>query len=481
MIDFNMLFVYGVATFNLTFSLIYLTIYFLSKRIGLKEDKFLYGGGLFFSTFIYFISQTLLEYYRSINLITEMIFWQRIQHVGVYFTMFFVLFYVLKATKVYFSVKTLVTAFMAVATVICLMLFTNLIILDHVRNFNGCTIMGDEGPLYFITYVMLVVFVGLSYFFIFKTFKKYKGEERRGLCLIFWGLIIGSIGSIYDVLGTLVDIRFLAEVSVFSYGVFLMELFFIYEIGSRILTTIRELYKANLKIKKQDDALVRGAKFEMMGQLVSGVLHDLRHVISFVSLSNDNLEILTEDASKAQVVVFKQRDSIEMSVVLLDNLSSFANGKLDIGDKFSKFSPYVVIKKIEKIFAGKMKSAYISFKSERSPDIVLSGRDSFFMQVLFNLLLNSIDELIKEGGKIVFEQVKLEDNRYAIFNFSDDGLGIDTFVKEHMFDFLYTTKEAGSGLGLYITQKIIVASGGSIKLLDTPSTTTFQISWPLVY
>jgi len=480
MVTFNVLFVYGVAAFNLSFAFIYLTIYLSSKKIAHQDTLFIYGAGLFFSTFIYFIGEAFLGYYRNINLLTEMIIWQRVEHIGVYFSMFFVLFYVLRITKVIVSRKLISFTFFVVIIFVVLMLFTNFVITDEVRNFNSCTVMGAEGPLYFMTHLMLFIFVGLSYYFIIKSFRENRKEKRSGLYLVFLGLIVGSIGAIYDVLGTIVDIRFLAKVSVFSYGVFIMELFFLYELGRKLFGNAKDLYDANLKIKKQDDALVRGAKFEMMGQLVSGVLHDLRNAISFVSLSNDNLEIISQKDEKAMMVVLKQQQSIEMSMVLLDNLSSFATGKIDVGDEFSRFSPYMVIQKMEKILRGKMKKAAITFNYTVSPDLFLAGRESLFMQVIFNLFLNSL-EAVKDGGKIEFIQDDIDGKELVAFNFSDNGIGLDDAIKDHIFDFLFTTKKFGSGLGLYITRNIVAASGGSIKVVDSSSGATFRILWPLVY
>ena len=84
-------------------------------------------------------------------------------------------------------------------------------------------------------------------------------------------------------------------------------------------------------------------------------------------------------------------------------------------------------------------------------------------QVLINLLRNALDATAEMGTITVFSQVN-KDQKWQI-KVMDDGEGISKNNLNHIFDIYFTTKGTGSGLGLYITRKIIQAHKGSIELI----------------
>ena len=62
---------------------------------------------------------------------------------------------------------------------------------------------------------------------------------------------------------------------------------------------------------------------------------------------------------------------------------------------------------------------------------------------------------------------------------SDNGPGLDPARSAHIFDLFYTTKERGTGLGLPLTQQIVVAHGGNIVCKARhPHGTTFEVWLP---
>ncbi|HEY5868623.1 MAG TPA: HAMP domain-containing sensor histidine kinase, partial [Candidatus Tectomicrobia bacterium] len=62
----------------------------------------------------------------------------------------------------------------------------------------------------------------------------------------------------------------------------------------------------------------------------------------------------------------------------------------------------------------------------------------------------------------------------------DSGDGIPPDQQAHLFEPLYTTKEEGTGLGLYIVQEVVVAHGGQVTVQSVPGQgSTFTITLPL--
>ncbi|HEX6240277.1 MAG TPA: ATP-binding protein, partial [Polyangiales bacterium] len=97
-------------------------------------------------------------------------------------------------------------------------------------------------------------------------------------------------------------------------------------------------------------------------------------------------------------------------------------------------------------------------------------------QALFNLCRNA-REAMPEGGTI--DIALREQEGSALLSVSDQGSGIPEEEREKIFDLFYTTKQHGTGLGLALTQQIIVAHRGRIRCAGGErGGTSFEIRLP---
>jgi signal transduction histidine kinase len=98
-------------------------------------------------------------------------------------------------------------------------------------------------------------------------------------------------------------------------------------------------------------------------------------------------------------------------------------------------------------------------------------------QVLINLLKNA-REAMPRGGRI---SVSLAVEREGVVvRIADQGAGMTAAQRERIFDLFYTTKALGTGLGLPLSQQIVVAHGGVIRCQSEPQRgTTFELWFPL--
>jgi CheY-like chemotaxis protein len=95
-------------------------------------------------------------------------------------------------------------------------------------------------------------------------------------------------------------------------------------------------------------------------------------------------------------------------------------------------------------------------------------------QAVNNLLINSL-QAMPDGGKIVIEAKNAEsvpvelnpDKNYVYIRISDNGPGIDKKNQKKIFDPFYTTKTAGTGLGLTSTYSIIKKHKGHIQVISS--------------
>jgi signal transduction histidine kinase len=112
------------------------------------------------------------------------------------------------------------------------------------------------------------------------------------------------------------------------------------------------------------------------------------------------------------------------------------------------------------------------------PDLPpIHGVRDQLVQVLLNLVLNAIDATDK-GGRI-----ELTVERYAAeleVRVCDDGAGIASEHGHRVFQPYFTTKKHGTGLGLFVTRKLVLDHGGTVNYSSRPGLgTEFSIRLPI--
>ena len=82
--------------------------------------------------------------------------------------------------------------------------------------------------------------------------------------------------------------------------------------------------------------------------------------------------------------------------------------------------------------------------------------------MLLNLILNACQAMGDKGGKLVLSAKP--NGTHVVLKVEDTGPGIPANILRKVFDPFYTTKPTGTGLGLFVTQRIIRSHGGTIEL-----------------
>ncbi|MFC1476324.1 nitrogen regulation protein NR(II), partial [Candidatus Zixiibacteriota bacterium] len=139
-------------------------------------------------------------------------------------------------------------------------------------------------------------------------------------------------------------------------------------------------------------------------------------------------------------------------------------------------SATVIAEEAARQFTDKAQKLDITFKCDFHPDT-----DSFNVDpkaihtMLTNLLENAMDACRTDQDKPTHEvgfNVYPED-KHVVFQISDNGVGMDQETKEKVFSLFFSSKGTeGTGLGLFIANKIAMKHGGKIKIESAPGTGT---------
>jgi signal transduction histidine kinase len=113
--------------------------------------------------------------------------------------------------------------------------------------------------------------------------------------------------------------------------------------------------------------------------------------------------------------------------------------------------------------------------------LVCFGYPNEYAQVLLNLLTNAKDAIIerKVAGGAIWLSLAREDG-YAALTVRDNGGGIPEAELAKVFEPYFTTKEKGTGIGLYMSKTIIENSmGGRIEARNSDGGAVFAVRVPL--
>lgn len=225
--------------------------------------------------------------------------------------------------------------------------------------------------------------------------------------------------------------------------------------------------------------LMHTEKMAALGQLVSGVAHEVNNplaaIVGFADLLLENSEI--PEAAREELRVILQE--AQRTRVIVQNLLSFAR---QMPAQQEPVPVNSVLQQTLKLRAYDFSNHGVELKEDYEDDLpLIVGDPHQLQQVFLNILNNAYDALqqTRRSGKIEVK-TSLCDSQIEI-SFRDNGTGIKHL--DRIFDPFFTTKEVGkgTGLGLSICYGIVRAHKGEILARNNPDGIgcTFTVRLPV--
>lgn len=224
----------------------------------------------------------------------------------------------------------------------------------------------------------------------------------------------------------------------------------------------------------QHQELLKSANMALIGQAVSGVLHDIKSPLNLVSGFAQLMEG-EEDASKRAEYATDIVRQAQFIKSMTQEVLAFAKGERQTFKRPIFLQTFLadVEALLNQEFSGR--GIEVSLRNEFKGKI--KADEDKLKRLIFNLARNARDAM-PNGGRFSIEVT--EDDANLRWSISDTGHGIPPEVQAQMFQsFVTKGKKDGTGLGLAIVKSIVDQHGGSISFETAPGVgTTFVILLP---
>lgn len=231
--------------------------------------------------------------------------------------------------------------------------------------------------------------------------------------------------------------------------------------------------------KDLEERLHEAEHLSRVGQLASGIAHEIRNPLNYISLAIDHLKGEVKSGSpEAQEEIVRIADTIKEEVRKANYMVlNFMNYGRPLKLRKSQVEYRKIVDRALMVLADKLKEMKVEVSIEIPEDLPLLNCDpELFRNCLFNFITNAAQSM-QNGGRLTIA-ASCDDEKFSL-TFSDQGQGIPDEELEKIFQPYFTTKEAGIGLGLAITERIIKEHGGEILVESSEAGTRFTVLMPV--
>lgn len=235
------------------------------------------------------------------------------------------------------------------------------------------------------------------------------------------------------------------------------------------------------------DQLMHSAKMVTLGEMATGVAHELNQPLNIIRMAADSsIEILKDD-KYSQDELIKKLDRISSQTIraasIIDHMRIFGRRP---NSEPAAFNPQAVVKEAIELISEQLRLSEINIKFEITEKCrTVLGDQMQLEQVVLNLISNAKD--IIESKDIDDKQICINVVDDSVSNsiyihVEDNGGGIDENNLSKIFDPFYTTKDPGkgTGLGLSISYGMVTDMGGTIDAINVNYGARFTISLPAI-
>lgn len=239
------------------------------------------------------------------------------------------------------------------------------------------------------------------------------------------------------------------------------------------------VYAVGIDVTGEEEMLrrtLRAERLAAVGTLAAGLAHEVRNPLNSAAL---------------QLAVLERRLERGEPPERTSPIAHIIKGEIDRLDRlvrdflaFAKPAPLdprpldvaALLTSVAELIAPEAEAARVALAIEPAPALPrASGDAERLRQVLLNLTRNALEAMQDRGGLLLLRAHG--DGEVVVIEVEDDGPGFTNDLP--VFDAFFTTKDAGTGLGLSLVHRIVTDHGGTIRVASQPGRTCFTFTVPV--
>lgn len=258
----------------------------------------------------------------------------------------------------------------------------------------------------------------------------------------------------------------------------------VFLVGAFLLT----MHRYGLFDASKIAAAFQKEKLAAIGVLSTSINHEIRNPLYVIQvLAQSHLNNLKEG------VYQNDKEALEKATRMFEKIEKQSTRAMDIMKRFSSFAKQGMDDSVNRseedvtsafdnvipLIRHEFEMDKIELRlmiSESLPKIKIDRRH--LEEIIFNLIMNSCQAMKESGG---FLEVKAKQGSECLeISFEDNGPGIHPDKLKQIFEPFFSTKEEGTGLGLYITKQLVERNGGKLTVESSlEKGTCFTLEFPI--
>jgi signal transduction histidine kinase/ActR/RegA family two-component response regulator len=258
-----------------------------------------------------------------------------------------------------------------------------------------------------------------------------------------------------------------------------------------------ELQAAYKELRQTHQVMLQQERLRMLGQLASGLAHDINNVLSpivgFTELLLDDPDLSERARQFLEVINNATNDTVN----IIARLHEFYRSR-EQQETLTPLNPALVIKQVIELARprcndlAQQQGIQVVVETDIASEVPLVlGNETEIREALLNLVLNALEAMPK-GGTVTIRACTAmrviggtgnipQSPTHVVFEVADTGVGMDEITRQRCLEPFFTTKgERGSGLGLATVYGIMQRHGGEIEIeSELGKGTTMRLLFPL--
>jgi signal transduction histidine kinase len=223
--------------------------------------------------------------------------------------------------------------------------------------------------------------------------------------------------------------------------------------------------------------LERARRMQMIGSLASGIAHNFNNIISAILGYSEMVEPQLVRGTKSSQHLDEIRRAAERGRDLIDNILTFGRRR---DARMRPVQVRTLFEEAASLLRASLPSGVELVIEDVPVDLAVSGEPTQLQQIILNLCTNAAQAIQHSGSihiaadqkdiaaSLLMSHGELTPGRYVRLVVTDSGRGFDESVARRLFEPFFTTRLAGTGLGLATVHEIVRDYDGAMNVQSKP-------------